>query len=303
MRWLERLRADWSWSHPGWGLAIGAWIAFGDIALTPPSAAANYTYVATTNFAAIATGTATALAIALAGWLRWRQKGHLIAIGVGLLVALVGVVGAAVAVPDIYNSYDMPAARFAILPIIAGTVAILAGAMWFFDRQPQAEILLVAGVTAATLVPFVQEAPLVGGAVVGLALTYLWLWPEMAPFSRNTGLALHMLALLGFLQQRPEWFEWNPFPFLTFVPIYIIAQYLRSTDQPKRVAWWTGFAVAGGSLLLGLSTLLGNLRRGLPPWEPIIMFVGGGLFMLLLLWLTRRDGHPFTLPFLGRPVS
>ena len=276
-----------------WGVVLGLWIALGDIALTP-AVDADVTYVGVRQFFFMASGAAIVVVIAAAGFLGFAGRGTTIAMAVAVVATGLALVAAAAIVPYVYNSWDMPAARFMVLPAIAVGLGSLGTALWVRGRRGHAEVVLLAALTAATLVAFVHEAPLWWATAIAVAGTYLWLWPSVTPWARTAGMALHGLALFGFLATKPDWFTWTPFPFLTFAPVYIVAQFLRTQEAPRRAAWWTGAVLSAGTFLLGCSTLIGNLRRGASVIDSLIMLAGGLAFGALFYWFWRgaRDVTP-----------
>lgn len=274
-------------------MVLGLVIALGDLRLTPTiDSDGGVGYAGAEVFLIVALGLAAFLAIALAALGRWGRKALVVGLAVALAATLVAVLVAAAVLPWVYNSYDVPAERYMVLPLAGVGMAIIGAVAWTLDRRPHAEILMMAALTVLALLTYVQETTLVWAAAAGLAATLLWLVPSVSLFARIAGLGLHFLALLGFLQGWPQWFTWTPFPFLTFAPPTIIAQFLRTDGTARQITWWTGAVVSVGTAALGVSTSVGNLRRGLSVVEPLAMLAGGLLFCGVFLWFWRGGAGP-----------
>lgn len=279
---------------PGWGIILGVWLAIGDILLTPPDEGEFIGFVGFSRLTMLLAGMFLMLAWTVLSLAQWSGRGAKITYGLaGLVTVLVVTIGGALT-SSIYTSEDVPIWRFILLPCLA----LLAAGLGFLIRghPVRSRRLLLTAIVAIGLVGYAQEDPLTWSLLAGLGLTYLWLVLPIPSFDAFTGLTMHALALLAVLQAEPDWFLWTPFPFLTFFPIYVLALFLRSEDTTQRGAWWVGVVIAGGSILLGTSTLIGNLRRDLPWWEPAIMLVGGLVFGVLY-WLMRyRIARPAPIP-------
>lgn len=271
-----------------WGIVLGVALAVGDVLLTPADQGETVTFVGLGRFVALAACLSLILTWTFLAWTGAEGRKRIIVPAAGVGIALLVVVAIGSATPELYGSDDVPGWRFAVLPSLA-IVAAGCGALLIRKEPSTAERLLLTGLVAAALVGYAQEAAMTWALVVGVVVTYAWLALPFGTFSGTTGLVMHALAILALAQAEPSWFTWTPFPFLTFYPIYVLAAYLLRQDATQRRAWWVGVVVTGATTLLGFTTLIGNLRRGLPVSDSLVMLGGGSVFLtaFVLLRFTR----------------
>lgn len=273
------LRPDWA--HPFWGIPVGLLLVIGDALLIPGDQGLTIG-----GKLVFCVAVAMVLAVTLWAW-RVPVKGGLL---VGAAV-VVGIIAAAVSGDWFGGATEPPAWRDAIVPSVDVAFVIVAAVTWYAGRRKRGELLLVGAVTAAGMVFYGQQEAPVWASIAGVAVTLLFLVPSVGGFSRLTGLAIHALALLGLIQQNEAWFSWTPFPFLSLIPVYLLATWFRDTGRPRRAVWWIGAVVGGGTLLLGVSTLIGGIRKDLPLGESWIMLgIGAGVLGAFMgLWFWRRQ--------------
>ncbi len=287
--WSEATR----WRHPAWGILLGFMFTVADVALNPGEDGLAMKHklmlmLAVAAFAVVTVFTFTEVRR------RWE---------VTLVAGVLAFIAAAVSGDWAGGDATMPG-RDVVVPsaaLAAGIVAIIA---WKRLHSQGAQVLMVAAVVAIGMTGYGQQSPEAWAVVAGVVGTWLFLIARIGVFARYTGLAIHALALLAMVQQQPGWFTWAAYPFLTLMPIYLLAMVFIERGRSRIAAWGIGAGMGTLLLLLGISTAIGRSRDGLPIQESTIMIgLGTGIVAIfgLLYFLGRRA--PTLLPVADGPST